>query len=391
MESQGATINLEFTPRRALGPGQKEIIFDAATQDASNGMRLYRDNNFLRFEVVRNSVGQWQNGSATRLQWLTQFRSSSGGSVPQPQEPYSEVVIVTIILSVSSNTQQMFINGLPVPTDGSNIGTVAFDSTLAQFAYPRSARYSIVMGKQLHPNPNTATGAGYNAAYPLSGGEIFMYLGAMHYFGVLDSTVSTTGDVNDLKKLVSGSCCTVPRYGITCTGQDVTDINLNSNGIIGTLPSTVFTYFPLLTAFDISSQCNQAAQCQNTVASVFSSSMYLPPSLTKLIISFNNVQGSLPEDIIAGARPALTTLDITGNTISGSSPPPSTSNPAVPPLPHSYPHRRRETFALRRELPLCALQPALQQLLRLAGQQHRTVQTAGVPGPVLQHAERHSA
>jgi hypothetical protein len=53
------------------------------------------------------------------------------------------------------------------------------------------------------------------------------------------------------------------------------------------------------------------------VASVFSSSMYLPPTLTKLVLSYNNIQGSLPEDVIRGASAALTTLDVTGNSLSG--------------------------------------------------------------------------
>ena len=45
--------------------------------------------------------------------------------------------------------------------------------------------------------------------------------------------------------------------------------------------------------------------------------MMLPDSLTALVLSFNNIQGSLPEDVIRGARPALTTLDVTGNSLSG--------------------------------------------------------------------------
>jgi Leucine-rich repeat (LRR) protein len=45
--------------------------------------------------------------------------------------------------------------------------------------------------------------------------------------------------------------------------------------------------------------------------------MYLPPTLSKLVLSNNNIQGSLPEDIIRGASPALTTLEVTGNSLSG--------------------------------------------------------------------------
>ena len=306
METQGATIIVEFTPRKSLGVGQREMLFDAATPDGINGFRMYREQDFIKFEIVRGGV--LQSGSS-RLQYRTQFRSSSGAMVTQPQEPYKEVLIVTVILSVANNNQQMFINGLPVPIDqNGNRGTLSFDASLSQFAYPRSSRYSIFVGKQAETS---------SPSYALTGGEIFMYSGSFSYFGVLDSWVEVADANSELKRLVSGSCCGTVRHGIACTGQDVTDINLSSNGIVGQLPATFFTFFKALKSFDISSQCSQASQCQNMVASVFSSSMYLPPTLTKLVLSYNNIQGSLPEDIIRGASAALTTLDVTGNSLSG--------------------------------------------------------------------------
>jgi Leucine-rich repeat (LRR) protein len=216
---------------------------------------------------------------------------------------------MTVVISAASNTQQLFINGLPVPTDANgNVGALSFDATSGQFAYPRSARYAAFVGKQA-----VTTRAGY----ALTGGEIFTYSGSFSYFGVFDTPVETSGDNSELRRLVSGSCCGIARHGITCTGPDVTDINLSSNGVIGTLPSTFFTYFKFLKSFDISSQCSQAAQCQNMVASVFSSDMYLPPTLTTLVLSNNNIQGALPADILRGASPALTTLEVTGNGLSG--------------------------------------------------------------------------
>jgi hypothetical protein len=306
METQGATIIAEFTARKSLGVGQREMLFDAATPDGLNGFRMYREQDFIKFEIVRGGV--LQSGSS-RLQYRTQFRSSSGATVTQPQEPYKEVLIVTVILSVANNNQQMFINGLPVPTDASgNRGTLSFDASLSQFAYPRSSRYAIFVGKQAETS---------SSSYPLTGGEIFTYSGSFSYFAVLDSSVDAVDANSELKRLVSGSCCSTARHGITCTGQDVTDINLSSNGIVGQLPSTFFTFFKLLKSFDISSQCSQASQCQNMVASVFSTSMFLPPTLTKLVLSYNNIQGSLPEDVIRGASAALTTLDVTGNSLSG--------------------------------------------------------------------------
>ncbi len=306
METQGATINVEFTPRRSLGVGQREMLFDAATPDGSNGFRMYREQDFIKFEIVRG--GALQSGSS-RLQYRTQFRTGSGSTVTQPQDPYREVIIVTVIMSVQNNNQRMFINGLPVPIDSNgNRGTLSFDASLSQFAYPTSSRYMVFVGKQAETSSPT---------YALSGGEIFMYSGSFSYFGVLDSWVDTAGENSELKRLIQGSCCGVARHGITCTGLDVTDINLSSNGVTGPLPSTFFTFFTALKSFDISSQCIQASQCQNMVASEFSSSMYLPPTLTKLVLSYNNIQGSLPEYILRGASAALTTLDVTGNSLSG--------------------------------------------------------------------------
>lgn len=306
IETQGATIMVEFTPRKSLGVGQREMLFDVATPDGNNGLRMYREQDFIKFEIQRSGVAQ--SGSA-RLQYRTQFMSNSGSMVTQPQEPYNEVIIVTVMLSASSNSQQMFINGQPVPIDANgNVGSLSFNATLGQYAYPRSARYAVFIGKQAETS---------RPDYALTGGEIFMYTGSFHYFSVLDSSVDSVGENSELRRLVSGSCCSVARYGIACTGLEVTDINLSSNGVVGSLPSTFFTYFKALKSFDISSQCSQAAQCQNVVASVFSTDMYLPPTLTKLVLSFNNIQGSLPEDIIRGASPTLTTLDITGNFLSG--------------------------------------------------------------------------
>ncbi len=306
METQGATINVEFTPRKSLGVGQREMIYDVATPDGNNGFRMYREQDFIKFEIVRNGVSQ---PGSSRLQYRTQFLSNTGSVVTQPQEPYSQLLTVTVVISVSGNTQQMFVNGLPVPADANgNTGTLSFNANLGQFAYPRSARYSIFVGRQADTQ---------RPAYALTGGETFMYSGSISYFGVFDSSVDTVGDSSELKRLVSGSCCSVARHGITCSGPEVTDINLSSNGVIGALPSTFFTYFQLLKSFDISSQCSQAAQCQNLVQSVFSSDMYLPPTLSKLVLSNNNIQGSLPEDIIRGASPALTTLEVTGNSLSG--------------------------------------------------------------------------
>ncbi len=306
METQGATINVEFTPRKSLGVGQREMLYDVATPDGNNGFRMYREQDFIKFEIIRNGVGQ---SGSSRLQYRTQFRSNTGSSVTQPQEPFSELLIVTVVISVASNTQQMFVNGLPVPIDANgNLGTLAFNAALGQFAYPRSARYAVFVGKQADT---------FRPGYALAGGEIFTYSGSLSYFGVFDTWIDTSGENSELKRMVSGSCCSVARHGITCTGLDVTDINLASNGVVGTLPSTFFTYFKLLKSFDISSQCSQAAQCQNTVASVFSSDMYLPPTLSTLVLSNNNIQGSLPADVIRGALPALTTLEVTGNSFSG--------------------------------------------------------------------------
>ncbi len=306
METQGATINAEFTPRKSLGVGQREMLYDVATPDGSNGFRMYREQDFLKFEIIRNGVEQ---SGVSRLQYRTQFRSNTGSLVTQPQEPYKELLIATVIISVASNTQQLFINGLPVPTDANgNVGTLSFNAALGQFAYPRSARYAVFVGRQ-------AVTA--RAGYALTGGEIFTYSGSFSYFGVFDTWVDTSGDNSELRRLVSGSCCGIVRHGITCTGPDVTDINLSSNGLIGALPATFFTYFKFLKSFDISSQCSQAAQCQNMVASVFASDMYLPPTLTTLVLSNNNIQGALPADIIRGAAPALTTLEVTGNSLSG--------------------------------------------------------------------------
>ncbi len=306
METQGATIIAEFTPRKSLGVGQREMLYDVATPDGNNGFRMYREQDFIKFEIIRNGVDQ---SGVSRLQYRTQFRSNTGSIVTQPQEPYNELLIMTVVISAASNTQQLFINGLPVPTDANgNVGALSFDATSGQFAYPRSARYAAFVGKQA-----VTTRAGY----ALTGGEIFTYSGSFSYFGVFDTPVETSGDNSELRRLVSGSCCGIARHGITCTGPDVTDINLSSNGVIGTLPSTFFTYFKFLKSFDISSQCSQAAQCQNMVASVFSSDMYLPPTLTTLVLSNNNIQGALPADILRGASPALTTLEVTGNGLSG--------------------------------------------------------------------------
>ena len=289
--------------------GQREMLFDVATPDGSNGLRMYREQEFIKFEIQRNGAAQ---SGPSRLQYRTQFRSNTGSMVTQPQEPFNEVVIVTVILSVASNSQQMFINGQPVPIDANgNFGSLSFNTTLGQYAYPRSSRYFVFVGKQAETTL---------AGYALTGGEIFMYSGSFHYFSILDSYVDSIGDNNELMKLVSRSCCSVPRHGIACNppdAQQVTDINLSSNGVVGTLPSTFFTYFKSLKTFDISSQCSQAAQCQNVVASVFSTDMQLPESLATLVLSYNNIQGSLPEDVIRGAKSALTTLDITGNGLSG--------------------------------------------------------------------------
>jgi hypothetical protein len=311
------------------------MIFDIASVDGTNGMRLFRQQDFLKFEVVRNSAVQ---AGTSRLQYRTRFPTAGSAFSTQPQEPYNEVMVVTVVLSVSSNTQQMFVNGVPVPADADgNLGTLPFDSAAGQFAYPRSGRYTVVIGKQADTS---------RPAYSLTGGEIFFYSGSFHYFGVLDSSVDSADENSELRRLVSGSCCTNARYGITCTGLEVTGIDLSSNGVIGSLPSTFFTYFKQLKAFDISSQCSQAAQCQNIVASVFTPQLYLPPTLVTLVLSFNNIQGALPQDVLRGAHPALTTLDVSGNSLSGKQ---------APHLPlHFSPVPQARCLRSKRTAPSCA-------------------------------------
>ncbi len=126
--------------------------------------------------------------------------------------------------------------------------------------------------------------------------------------------------------------CTTPWYGVTCSGGHVTELNLNSNHLVGSIPSTLSNLSSLQ---DLGLSTNQLTGSIPASLGSLSSLKFLnlsgnqltdgiPTSLGSLSnleglwLSANQLTGSIPSSL--GSLPHLTDLSLKTNQLTGSIP-----------------------------------------------------------------------
>jgi len=221
-----------------------------------------------------------------------------------PQDSVGEIIDTTVYTG-TSYTMYVSTGGTSSQyqwkKDGTNIGTVSIDSTytLNPVAFPDSGTYTCEITNTV------ATDLTLNSR-PVN---VFVdYTPLQKDSLVLVALYDSTDGANwtDKTNWLTGPVSTW--YGITVSGDRVTQIDLKNNNLVGTIPSEIgnLTNLTNLSLFDNNLSGSIPTEIGNLI------------NLTDLNFHGNNLSGSIPTEI--GNLTNLTYLDLFINQLSGSVP-----------------------------------------------------------------------